>query len=118
MECLGHLVPGGLAKLEENRRRAWRQVLREIRTTIRRLHHMTGHTSKLVMKQLALGSKQDRHLISAIDHFKCEQCPHDAHPRVSPVKMPIPMHVQLHRDRGRLGVNDIDGERYSFLSIV
>ncbi len=59
---------------EQDARRRWLAVPRETRVALRRLHTMTGHSSKGAMLRMLRGACARRDVIEGWQHFQCTHC--------------------------------------------
>ena len=71
---LDSLVFAGLPKDEYERRKAWMSLPRSARAAVRRMHRMLMHKPKSVMLHILKGAGADPQLITAVKHYRCEDC--------------------------------------------
>ena len=81
---LDELELHGFPKDEAERRKKWSALPKEVRSAIRRLHHMFGHKPKTVLLQILKGARAPKEYIDAATYFKCDACteteePHRRH---------------------------------------
>ena len=68
---------------EKMRKREWRRLSKAERTGIRRLHHMTSHSTRSQMTRMLRYANADHRVIRGVKHFRCPACD-----RIEPEKRP------------------------------
>ena len=118
-EMLDSLEIVGFPKEEAARRKAWMQLPRVTRASIRRLHKMLRHARVPVMLQILRGAGADAEIIKGVKLFKCGDCLEMEKPQGMPtVKPPSPYIFNWEVIIDVFYIKDMEREIYGFLSIV
>ena len=105
--------------LEKDRRKKWLAIDRSKRLAIRRLHHMTGHSSNEAMIRMLRAAGTAPEVVSACRHFRCQACSEKkapSPPRSVATPPPYKFNYQLTCDA--FEIVDSGGAKHTVLSLV
>ena len=73
-EELDQFVLPGMTDAEQLRKKEWLQIPRQARQALRKLHHMLGHKTKAVMRQVLKAGGAPPEQLAGVELFHCDKC--------------------------------------------
>ena len=104
---------------EKMRKKEWQKLSREERVGIRRLHHMTSHSTRPQMQRMLKYAGALPHIVRGVKHFRCSACEKMMEAKKVPV-VRVPNRYVFGEDVGIdvLELKDAAGSRWHIFHVV